>query len=276
MSRYKYTLGFIGAGNMAEAIAQSAIESGVVDSHDILAADLSADRLAIFEAMGTKTTPESGDVAEKAEQVILAFKPQSMAEALPAIAERFHKNQIVISIMAGIGSEKIADCIKQAGGPQVKVVRVMPNTPIMVGRGMAGIATGAGAGAEDDQFAMQLFSAANNKAVRVTEDQLHDITAVSGSGPAYVFFVAEAMQKAAEKLGLGPMSDELVAQTLLGASQLLSESNDSAAELRQKVTSPKGTTEAAINSMDAGGLTDVIGAGMAACRKRSVELGKTL
>ena len=274
MSRYKYQLGFIGAGNMAEAIARSAIESGVVDAHEILAADLAQPRLEIFQAMQAKTAESSGDVAEKSEYVMLAFKPQGMADALPPIADRFHEGQIVISIMAGISSQAIADTIKNAGGPAVKVVRVMPNTPIMVGKGMAGIALGAGTEHGDDEFAMQIFSAGDNLAVRVSEEQLHDITAVSGSGPAYVFFVAEAMQKAADKLGLGPISEKLVAQTLLGAASLLSESDDNAAELRRKVTSPKGTTEAAINSMDAAGLTEAIANGMTACRKRSVELSK--
>ncbi|QDU33621.1 Pyrroline-5-carboxylate reductase [Poriferisphaera corsica] len=271
----QYKLAFIGAGNMAEAIARSAISSGTLTPDQIIAADPSPDRRDLFASIGLHVTPSSSDAAAQAEQIMFAFKPQMMNDALSTFASSLTPAQTIISIMAGISSEKIHTAITnlnpQADG--IKVVRVMPNTPIMVNYGMAGVSLGQNTNPGDDDFAFQLFNAATNKAVRVTEEQLHLITAISGSGPAYIFFIAEALQQAAKDIGLPEHAHELVTQTILGSALLMNQSPDSPAELRRKVTSPKGTTEAAINKMTDLNLPNTIEQGAAACLKRSIELG---
>lgn len=264
-----YTLGFLGAGNMAEAIARAAIDKAILTPSSIIASDPSPDRRAIFQAMGIKATAENAAVIGASKQLLLAVKPQVMAQAAADIAAHGSDDQILISIMAGIGSTKLCDAI---GKPR-RVVRVMPNTPLMAGAGMAGIALGTHAREGDDALAMSIFSAAG-EAVSVDENAIDAITAISGSGPAYVFYLAEAMQQAAAELGLGEHAGLLVEQTILGAAKLLKQADDTPAELRRKVTSPGGTTEAAINHMESQGVRDAIVSAIQAAHTRSIELGK--
>jgi pyrroline-5-carboxylate reductase len=149
----------------------------------------------------------------------------------------------------------------------------MPNTPLMSGFGMAGVSLSKSAQPGDEALTMKLFSA-GGKAIVVDESKLDAITAVSGSGPAYVFYLAEAMEKAARDLGLGEDANLLVRQTILGAANLLVDSNEPPAELRRKVTSPGGTTEAAIKHLDGNKSTDVVINAIKAAEKRSKELGQ--
>ena len=264
----RYQLGFLGAGNMAEAIAVAAIDNGIVPADAIIAADPVDARRAVFADLGIEVVDDNAAVIAQAEQVLLAIKPQTLAQVGAQLASVDADRQVVMSIMAGIGSGKIVDAI----GRPARVVRIMPNTPLMVGCGMAGVALGEHARAGDEALAMRLFGAAG-RAILVPESAIDAITAVSGSGPAYVFYLAEAMQKAATDLGLGEHAELLVQQTILGAAKLLAESPDSAAELRRKVTSPGGTTQAAIAHMDGNKTIDVIVNAIKAAEKRSRELG---
>lgn len=262
-------LGFIGAGNMAEAIARAAIDRGVLAADAMVACDVSEARRDVFKSLGIETVGDASTVIERAEQVVLAVKPQSLPGIAADLAKVDSTRQVVISIMAGISSARIAD----AAGKPLRVIRVMPNTPLMVGCGMTGVALGAHAEAGDENLAMALFGAAG-EAVLVSEQAIDAITAVSGSGPAYLFYMAEAMQRAAEQLGLQEHASLLVEQTLLGAAKLLRESRDTPAELRRKVTSPGGTTEAAIRHLDGNKTQDVIVNAIKAAQQRSIELGK--
>lgn len=262
-------LGFIGAGNMAEAIARAAIAQGVLRPEEMIAADPTAARRDLFASLGIACVGSNEHVAQGSEQVMLSVKPQAMADVMASLRPHLREDHVVVSIMAGIGSAKIAEA---AGGP-LRVVRVMPNTPLMVGLGMAGVCTGGAARPGDEALAMRLFGAGGSKAIAVSEAELDAITAVSGSGPAYVFYLAEAMQRAATELGLREHARLLVNQTILGAAKLLAESPDSAAELRRKVTSPGGTTEAAIKHMDGNKTVEVVVNALKAAQKRSRELG---
>lgn len=263
-----YTLGFIGAGNMAEAIAAAAIRADVLRADQMIAADPNPDRRAVFEKRGIATTDDNVQVMAAGEQLLLAVKPQMMGAVAAELGSHLRDEQIVISIMAGITTEKLAKAV----GKAARVVRVMPNTPVMVGWGMAGIALGREAKRGDDDLAFRLFSAAG-KAIRVDEAKLDAVTAVSGSGPAYLFYLAEAMEQAAMEMGLEEHGPTLVAQTLVGASHLLDQSDDTASELRRKVTSPGGTTEAAINRLDHAKVHDAIVQALRAAQARSYELG---
>lgn len=266
----QYELGFLGAGNMAEAIARAAIEHHVVAARRMIAADPDEGRRRTFAALGVATTEDNAQVIRQSAQVMLAIKPQTLAQVARELNAVDVQRQIVLSIMAGISTRKIDEAI----GRQARVVRIMPNTPLMVGCGMAGIALGAGAAPGDDELATRLFGAVG-KTIRVEEDKLDAITAVSGSGPAYVFYLAQAMQQAAVQLGLGEHADLLVEQTILGAAKLMQRSDDSPAELRRKVTSPGGTTEAAVTHLDGKKTMDTITDAIKLAQQRATELGAT-
>jgi len=263
-----YTLGFVGAGNMAEAIARGAIDKGVLSANAMIASDPSAPRKAVFESLGIKVVDSNAEVIAQSDQVMLAIKPQVLPALAVELSEHGRDDQVLISIMAGIGSAKLCDAV----GKPARVVRVMPNTPMMVGLGMSGLAVGEHAQPGDESLAMKLFGAAG-EVVRVDEKLMDAVTAVSGSGPAYVYYLAEAMQQAAEDMGLGEHARLLVSQTLVGAARMLMDSPDSAAQLRRKVTSPGGTTAAAIEHMEANKVKQVISDAVKAAEARGKELG---
>lgn len=254
---------------MAEAIARGAITRGVVEASLMIAADPSAQRLAVFQSFGVESATDNAGLVNAANTILLAVKPQTLPTLADALAGIDIERHVVVSIMAGASCAKIEEAIDKPA----RVVRVMPNTPLMVGRGMAGVAMGPNARPGDDELAMRLFGACG-EAIRVEESALDAVTAVSGSGPAYVFYLAEAMQAAAAELGLSDNARLLVNQTILGSAELLSQSDDTPAELRRKVTSPGGTTEAAINHLDQNTVKDTIIAALRAARDRGVELGK--
>ncbi|MEX0655592.1 MAG: pyrroline-5-carboxylate reductase [Phycisphaeraceae bacterium] len=268
MSEAPYKLAFIGAGNMAEAIARAAVDKGVLEARQIVAVDPSSDRRELFASLGMAAVASISEAVTVSEQVVLAVKPQTLTDIGGELAGCVSDEHIVVSIMAGQRAAKI----EQAVGRALRVVRVMPNTPMLVGQGMAAVALGEHAQADDDALAMKLFEA-GGRAIRVDESQMDAITAVSGSGPAYLFYLAEAMEQAARDLGLGEHAELLVAQTLQGAAKLLAESPDTAATLRRKVTSPGGTTEAAIQHLEASGSLDTFVSAVKAAERRSKELG---
>ncbi len=267
-----YTLGFIGAGNMAEAIVRAAIDKKIVPAQRLIAADPSAQRRAVFAALGVRTAETNDAVIRGSEQILLAVKPQT----LPSIGQELRaidvQRQVVLSIMAGIPTSRI----EQAIGQPARVVRVMPNTPLMVGCGTAGVCRGAHAREDDEQLILQLLRGAGT-AVVVEEALLDAVTAVCGSGPAYVFYLAEAMEKAAGDLGLAPHARKLVARTILGAAMMLVQEADGVAadpvDLRRRVSSPGGTTEAAIHHLEGNKTREVIVNAIRAAEKRSRELG---
>jgi pyrroline-5-carboxylate reductase len=263
-----YTIGFLGAGNMAEAIVKAALNAGVLSADQIIVADPSADRRQLFEALGIATSDDNAEVIRQCEQLVMAVKPQKMEGPAAQIGEHGDAEQIVISIMGGVGTAKLENAI---GAPR-RIVRVMPNTPVMVGVGMAGVTLGQHAQKGDDALTMQMLQA-GGKAVRLDENKLDAITAISGSGPAYVFYLAEAMEQAARDLGLGDQSPEVVSQMIRGAAALLAESDDDATTLKQKVMSPGGTTEAAIKTFDEHHVRDALIKGAYAAEARSKELG---
>ena len=274
----KYELGFLGAGNMAEAIVKAVTSTGLIKAEQLIASDPSDVRRALFTGLGVTCVADNETVIKQSKQILIAVKPQVMPQAAADLGRFGSTDQIIITIMAGVSSEKLGAAIAAGRGPgggsaaDVRVIRVMPNTPLQVGFGMAGIALGKGAKPGDEALTLKLFTA-GGKAVVVPESAIDAITAVSGSGPAYVFYLAEAMEAAAAQLGLGEHGRVLVAQTILGSAQLLAASTDTPAELRRKVTSPGGTTEAAIKHMDGNKSIEVIVNAIKAAERRSKELG---
>ncbi len=265
-----YELGILGAGNMAEAIARGAIDAGVLNVDGLIVADPSAERKAVFEKMGATVAPSNVDVIERAKRLLVAVKPQVFAALGEQVRLIDADQQLVISIMAGVSS----DAILQALGGRGRVIRVMPNTPLQVGQGASAIAMAGDATDDDRAFALELFGAAGIAEV-VEEASIDAVTALSGSGPAYVFYLAEAMTEAGEKLGLSPMlANKLARQTLLGAATLLTRSGEAAGELRRRVTSPGGTTQAACEHLEAQSVKQHVIDAMAKAEARSKELGQ--
>jgi pyrroline-5-carboxylate reductase len=263
-----YEIGFLGAGNMAEAIASAAIQQTIVPASAMLAADPAPQRREVFAQLGVEAVPNNQSVVERCRCIVLAVKPQTLPQVAEALQTVDAEQRVLVSIMAGVRIERI----EAAVGKPCRVVRVMPNTPMLVNLGMSGVALGPNARPGDEELPMRLFGAAG-EAVLVSEAALDAITAVSGSGPAYLFYLAEAMEQAAIELGLGDASKMLVQQTLLGAATLLRKSPDSAAELRAKVSSPGGTTQAALTSMEEQGVRQRVVEGIKAAHRRSLELG---
>ena len=265
----RITLGLIGGGNMAEAIARAALDHELMVASHMVMADPVAERRAVFEGMGIETSADNGAVVSAADHVMLAIKPQTLGE-IAGDLQKIDERQIVMSIMAGVTTHRIEEVI----GKEARVIRIMPNTPLLVGQGMSAIALGRHAHMGDEVLAMGIFQSAG-EAVLLGEELLDAVTAVSGSGPAYLCYLAEAMAEAARDLGLkGKLPEVLTRQTLLGAAQLLCDSDASAAELRRRVTSPGGTTEAAITHMDKSKMKAVVGNAIRKAEQRSRELGK--
>ena len=265
----KYELGVIGGGNMAEAIVRAAVEKGVVKAERILVADPMPQRRELFEAMGVAATAANEPIVEGCRAVMLAVKPQMLETIGGELANIDSEHQLVISIMAGVGSAKIGSLV----GEGARVVRVMPNTPLMAGAGMSAVALGEGAREGDELLAMQVLGAAG-EVVKVDEGMMDAVTAVSGSGPAYVFYLAEAMAEAGVELGLDEGTAALLTQqTILGAAMLMRQSADTPAELRAKVTSPGGTTQAAIETMEKRKVKAAVVEALGKAAARSKELG---
>lgn len=263
----KYELGFLGAGNMAEAIVRGALAKSVLSPSQIIVSDVNPGRLELLASLGVATTADNAQVVSQSKQVMLAVKPQTLPQMAELLA-RIAPEQVVITIMAGISTTKL----EQVAGHDLRAVRVMPNTPLMIGQGVAGVALGSHAHAGDESLTLKLF-ASGGQVVSVQESKIDAITAVSGSGPAYVYYLAEAMEQAARELGLGDASPMLVKQTILGAALLMLQSTDATDVLRRKVTSPGGTTEAAIRHMDGNKTTLVIVNALKAAQQRAMELG---
>ena len=266
-------VGFIGAGNMAEAIARGLLRAGLYTVQEICAADPNVDRQRLFrDELGVACFGTPAEVAGRADILILAVKPYVVGEALAQMAAALRPESLLVSIAAGISTAFIEQAA--GGGGERRVVRVMPNTPMLVGKGMSAIARGKLATDADVLLVERIFGA-GGKTVRVDEPALDAVTGVSGSGPAYIFYLCEVLAAAGVKAGLPEDQAAVLArQTVVGAAAMLEASKEAPAELRRKVTTPGGTTQAAIETMQAADLAGTIARAVAAATQRSKEMGK--
>lgn len=263
------SIAILGAGAMGSAIGTGLLKSGW-DKLSIRYADVNLERVGELVKDGFIAYSDPSIAAESASIVLIAVKPQGMGELLGQIAPVISPEHLVVSIAAGVSTRTI-----EAGlAPGVPVVRCMPNTPALLGEGVTALAGGANASDEDLIRAEQVLGAVG-RTVIVTEDEIDAVTGVSGSGPAYVFLLAEAMEEAAMAEGLQPSTARLlVGQTIKGAGDLLMASPKTPAELRQQVTSPNGTTEAALLSFENAGFRRIVRDAVAKATERSKELGQ--
>jgi pyrroline-5-carboxylate reductase len=267
------TIGFIGSGNMAEALIKGIISTKVYAPADVSISDIRAERLK-FLAKKYNVVPvrDNAELAARVETLVLSIKPQNMADALKSIAGAVKKDCLVISIVAG----KRADGIAAVLG-DVAIVRVMPNTPALIGQGASALFANRKAKPMLKK-AMRIFSSVGKAVVVDNEDLLDTVTAISGSGPAYYFLLMEEMIKAGVEMGLSEeIAKELVLQTARGAGMLAVEAaknNEGPAILRQKVTSPGGTTEAALKILAEGKFGPLIAAAVKKAKERSRQLSE--
>ena len=260
-------IGVIGAGVMGEALIAALIRSGV-NPGDISFAEKRAERAAELTARYSIIHNALDEVASKSSIILLVVKPQDMEATLTELSPHLNADSLVISFAAG----KTIASITHGLGKSNPVIRVMPNTPALVGKGASGYSLGEGVSEEQGRFIAN-FLAATGKAIEVPESLQDTVTATSGSGPAYFFAFVEAMIEGSVALGLSREDATLLTiQTIVGAADLLESSGDPPTTLREKVTSPNGTTAAAIASFNASGLNEIVAEAMAAAAKRSQEL----
>ena len=264
-------IGFIGAGNMASALIGGLVKSYLVESGAVVASDIDPERReTVAREFGVKSTTDNAEVVAFADVLVLAVKPNVVAKVLEEVGADIRTEQIVISICAGISSTFIQERLVN----HPPIIRVMPNTPAQVGVGMSALAGCAIAEPEDIAVAKAILGAVG-QVIELEEKHLDAVTAISGSGPAYFFYLMEQMEAAGLAEGLPPrVAEQLVKQTALGAAKLCAESDDSPRDLRRKVTSPGGTTEAALYALDANGVGQSLVKAVREAAKRSRELGK--
>ncbi len=269
------TIGFIGSGNMAEALIRGLIASKKVSAGQIIASDNNKERLVhIAETYEVKVFNKNYEVAEGADIIILALKPGDMKEAIEGVAEGFSAEKLLVSIAAGITTDKIHMWLRSGGLTiEVPVVRAMPNTPAIVGEGATGIAAGRNAGRGELKLCEEIFAQVGKVVTLEDETLLNGLTGLSGSGPAYVFLFMEALCDGGVKCGLGyEEAKTLALQTTLGAAKLALSSDKDLKELRKMVTSPGGTTIEGLKKLDESGFYDILIGAVRAASKRAEEL----
>lgn len=262
---------FIGGGNMAQALIGGLLSRGLPTTR-ITVSDPVEQIRHILEEKSIQTTTDNVEAIKNTDVVVLAVKPQVLATVLQPL-KGLLSDKLVISIIAGAEIQTISDLI---GGSQ-RIVRVMPNTPALVQTGAHGIYASDAVGTQDRELTSQILAATGLTIWVDTEAQIDAVTAVSGSGPAYFFYLMESMIRAGKNLGLDEkVATALTLQTALGAAQMAITSSNSPAELRKNVTSPNGTTQAALEVFDRAQISQNIQAALAAAQKRSQELAQEL
>ena len=270
VSTLEDTTAFIGGGNMARSLVGGMVARGADPATIHVAEPVDALREALARDFGVRVHADAGDAVAGAGTWVFAVKPQVMRTVCEGLAARAgDARPLAVSIAAGITTAQLSAWL----GGDAAVVRAMPNTPALLGAGVTGLYANAAVDAAGRERAASLLSAAG-ETVWISDEALMDaVTAVSGSGPAYVFLLAEAMEDAARAQGLpADAARTLVTQTLLGAARMLTGAGEPPAELRRRVTSPGGTTQAAIEAFEAGGLRTLVAEAIAAATLRGREL----
>jgi pyrroline-5-carboxylate reductase len=267
---------FLGGGNMASALIGGLLERGFAAA-DLQVVELGeAARGALEQRFGVRAVETFDDATLACDVLVLAVKPQQMKAALAPLAGRLG-GQLVLSIAAGLRLADLGRWLGGQGAPHARLVRCMPNTPALIGAGVTGLYADPSVDAAGREAAGRILGAVGSTVWADTEAQMDAVTAISGSGPAYVFHFIEALESAGRSLGFDEAgARRLAIDTVLGAAKLAAGSEDAPAVLRQKVTSKGGTTEAALASLAASGWHDELVAAVQAAEARGRELGEQL
>lgn len=268
-------IAIIGGGQMGTALLTGMLRAEIATPDAVTVCDV--DELALKrhrEELGVGTTTDMAQAASGADTVIVALKPQVMARALCGLAGRLTSAQTVVSIAAGVTTARLESLLSAQSGDAVHVVRAMPNTPALIGEGMSAICPGAHAESRDMERAESALSSVG-RVVRVEEWQMDAVTGLSGSGPGYVYTIIEALADGGCKMGLPKqLALELAAQTVAGAALMVQQTGEHPAVLRDRVTSPGGTTIAGLHAAEALGLRDALISAVEASAHRARELGE--
>ena len=264
-------LGFVGCGNMGEAMVKVLVEADVVSSGALMASDTRSDRLADLDhRYGVRVAKDNVELARECDVVVLAVKPQIMASVLKEIASTLSRRQLVISVAAGVATARI----RAEVGKDIRLIRVMPNTPALVLEGATAIAKAGGLEAGDLEIAQEIFGAVG-KVVVLDEELMDAVTGLSGSGPAYVAVVIESLADGGVKMGLDRATAmTLATQTVLGAAKLLLETGLHPGSLKDMVSSPGGTSITGIAALEEGGIRTTFITAVERATQRSRELGR--
>ncbi len=263
-------IGFIGAGQMATALGRGFVEAGLIAAEDLLAADPVADaRESFARATGGRTTQDNAQAVDHSDVLFLAVKPQQMASVAAGLGGKIPAEKLVVSIAAGV---RLATLSEGFGGG-TRLVRVMPNTPCLVGRGACGFCLGEHATAADGELVDQLLGAVG-VAFQVDEKLMDAVTGLSGSGPAFVYVIIEALSDGGVRMGLPrSIATALAAQTVCGAAEMVATTGEHPGLLKDRVASPGGTTIAGLQALESGGLRAALMAAVETATRRSIELG---
>jgi len=264
---------FIGAGNMANAIIGGLVKEGFSAAQIVASAPSEANLEALKSAWGVGVESDNQHAASSADIIVLSVKPQVLKSVCEGLSSALSHRPLIISIAAGIGLDSLSTWL----GGDLPIVRCMPNTPSQVLKGASGLIANKQVGEAQKLASSSLFSAIGLVEWLTDEEQMHSVTALSGSGPAYIFLVIEAMEAAAVKRGIDPKTARrLAAQTVAGAAEMVLSSDIAPAQLKRNVMSPGGTTERAIQSFEASGLVSIFEEAINAAADRSVALSKEL
>ncbi len=267
----KLTIGFLGAGKMATALAKGFIQAGLTTPKHIIASDpVEGARKYFADETGAKTTQSNEEVMRFSKVLVLAVKPGNVAELLQEIGGNFTEKHLLVSIAAGVPLAKLETGL----GKQARVIRVMPNTPALVGSSATAFAMGKAASAEDAVLAQKLFSAVGI-AFQLKEALLDAVTGLSGSGPAYIYLMIEALSDGGVASGLPrDVATKLAAQTVLGSAQMVLQTGQHPGVLKDMVTSPGGTTIEGLHELEKGKVRGSIMNAVRAATEKSKKLGQ--
>ena len=265
------TIAFLGAGNMAEALIKGLLRAGTARPESLIATGRRLERLETLQrTYGVRITQDNLAAVREADVVVLSVKPQALDKVLVQVAPAVDPRKLVISVAAGV---PIA-AMERRLGAGARIIRTMPNTPSLVGAGACALSPGEHASEEDLAIATRIFQSVGTTTV-LDENLLDAVTGLSGSGPAYIFLIIEALSDAGVKVGLPRYTAlKLAAQTVLGSAQLLIETNAHPGQLKDQVTSPGGTAIAGLHTLEAGGLRTTLINAVEAATRRAKELGE--
>jgi pyrroline-5-carboxylate reductase len=263
-------VGFLGAGNMARALTKALLQSEMIQPDQILASDISDERLeAISDRFGIRTTFDNAEVVRFADILVLSVKPQVVDKVLPTIAENLRLETLIVSIVAGVRLRALAARLPEGA----RIIRAMPNTPAMVLAVATGLSAGEHASMDDVKVAKDFFKTLG-RAVVLDEALIDAVTGLSGSGPAYVMLMIEALADGGVKVGLHRETAlTLAAQTVFGSAKLLLETGEHPGRLKDMVTSPGGTAIAGLHTLESGGLRRTLMDAVENATRRAGELG---
>jgi pyrroline-5-carboxylate reductase len=258
---------------MATALIRGLLDSGLYRADEIVASDVEAKKLAALKRrFGVLTAPDNGKLVAECDVVVLAVKPQILDAVLMPLRPMVRAKHLFISIAAGVPTRRI----EAALGGNVRVLRVMPNTPALLGKGMSVLVRGRYAGVPDEKLGIKLFQSVGQAVAVQDERALDAVTGLSGSGPAYIYLIAEGLIAGGVAAGLtASLAAQLTYQTLAGAAAMLQETGEAPEALRAQVTSPGGTTFAGLGELNRRGIKDILVAAVIAATRRSQELGRS-